>query len=97
MIVLVTMKSEKMMGSKQGYCITYENRDEFASKKEARAFLKEKYGKNKKQKMYINEGTHIGYVYKFKTKMSSNGRMVLHEDWVSFYEETVKQTSPLGD
>ena len=53
---------------------------------ETKAYLREQYGKCKKQKMYVDTKTgetkHIGYIYCFKNKYDK----ILEQHWLSFYD-----------
>lgn len=63
----------------------------FQTIKEVKEWLKEIYGKCKKQKMYVDgkngDTQHIGYIYCFKNKdWSHNTESWWQQDWVSIKE-----------
>lgn len=56
----------------------------FRSLKEAKDYLKERYGNCKRVKMYCDPyNKHIGYIYSFR---ADDGRKFIEQDWVEFRE-----------
>ncbi|MBU2572339.1 MAG: hypothetical protein KJ725_20360 [Gammaproteobacteria bacterium] len=90
-------KTSKPMGRKEGQGEGY-NRFHQEVKtceelKEAKEYLKEKYGKCKRVKIYQDpEAKHIGYIYCFKSEEYSNGQTDrwYQQDWIVITE--VKET-----
>ncbi len=79
------------MGSKEGYSTFNTSHEDFMSMAQARTFLKEKYGKCKRSKMYIDskngESVHVGYIYGFINRdISHDTKPWYQQDWVSIYE-----------
>lgn len=98
MILLRFTRTTKMMNSKENYWMFDRISEEFETKKQAKRFLMDEYGKCKKSKMYHNfsdsGSIHVGWVYCFKEKDYETGKTMLRQDWVSFHEE--KYISPKG-
>jgi len=64
-------KQSKPAGHQNNYYTYYKQTEQFGDMKEFKNWLKETYGKSKRQKMYRDNkdgnSTHIGYVYHYKT------------------------------
>ena len=81
----------KAIGSKDGYYLWNKETSKFQSVKEIKDFLKEKYGKCKKEKIYndgiTGEAKHVGYIYSYKTdKVSYNDSKKYNQDWITVCE-----------
>ena len=84
--VIIT-KTSKPIGSKDPYSNFDKETKYFKTKEEADKFLKETYGKSKKQSMYMDkkDGTSekVGNIYGFKNKdWSHNSESWYQQDWV---------------
>lgn len=81
-------RTSKPIGSKEPYSQSDNETKYFKTKEEADKFLKETYGKSKKQSMYIDKkdgtgGEKVGNIYGFKNKdWSHNSKSWYQQDWV---------------
>lgn len=81
----------KAVGSKEGYYCYDRDVKQFANLAEVKAFLKETYGKCKREKSYRDgengEPIHTGYVYCYNTpKVSYDDTAKHNQDWITVKE-----------
>ena len=92
MIELNITKASKKIASKEDYTHFDQLKKRFDNLKEAKKWLKETYGKCKKEKMYVDlksgRSRHIGYIYSFRNADMSHYPVSkwLQQDWVDFLE-----------
>ena len=90
-------KQSKPAGNQNNYYPYDKQTKQFKDMKEFKQWLKDEYGKSKRQKMYIDDkdgnAIHIGYVYHYKTNQYeelNNGRYGYKTyyclDWVEVVE-----------
>ena len=92
MIQLYITKTSKEYGAKKMFTIFDCQTESFKSITEAKAWLKIRYGKSKRSKMFRNTGTdkpmHIGYIFGFRNADFSRTPVYkwIQQDWVEFRE-----------
>lgn len=92
MIELQIVETGKGYSSKERYKSFNEFSKCFQNMTSADDYLKERYGKCKKQKMYVDtkegQNKHVGYIFCFKNSDISHFPVDkwLQQDWVSFYK-----------
>jgi hypothetical protein len=91
MIQLNITKTGKPFGSKEKYQIFDQEQQNFTSIQEAKAWVKETYGKSKQSKMFVDregKATHTGYVIGFKNADWSHSPVNnwLQQDWIEFFK-----------
>ena len=78
------------------YSIFNEEEHRFPDLPSAQQFLKERYGKCKRRKIYIDgedgQAQHVGYIYGFRNADYSHAPVShwLQQDWVTLVERTEK-------
>jgi len=89
-------RTSKNAGSKEprgkGWSTFDREEKKFTTLDEVKAFLKEEYGKCKREKIYRDDseaGHHVGYCYHFRNKdWSHNSPEWYQQDWVEVNEMT---------
>ena len=81
----------KAIGSKAGFYTYDKTTDKFKTIAEVKQFLKDTYGKCKKQKIYndgiTGEAKHVGYIYCYNTpKVSYDDQPKNNQDWTEVKE-----------
>lgn len=95
MIDLIITQTGKTYNPKDVYKVFNEERESFKTMKEAKEYLKETYGKSRKDKIYIDDAegqAHcVGYLYRFRNKDYHRGgkQRWLQRDWVVFMRENL--------
>ena len=92
MIEVNITKTANIFGSKESFTSFDSEQKQFGNIKEAKQWLKETYGKCKKQKMFVDtkkgEAKHVGYIYCFRNADLSHYSINkwYQQDWVEIIE-----------